>query len=169
PYQEKLWGWPEPCLVYPLGRTVSTKNFPLRVLHTEGHSPDHVVFYLQEKGWLFTGDEFVTERANSARKNEDIRQTLRVLKTLLDLTPESLMTSSGKIYRNGTAVLSRAIEYIEEMREHMRTMKEKGLSAEEMVVELFGRETPLKTFTGGQFSRENFVRSFFHGYNNESG
>lgn len=160
PYQEGLWGRPEPCPVRPLSDRVSTEGCTLEVLHTAGHSPDHVVFYLQEKGWLFTGDEFLTEKPNSARRDENMRQTLRVLRTLLDLAPESLMTSSGMIYRNGTAVLSRTIEYIEEMRERVRTMKEDGLSAEEMVVKLFGRETPLKTFTGGQFSRENFVQGF---------
>ena len=160
PYQEGLWGCPEPCLVNPLSCTVNTKNCALKVLHTSGHSPDHAVFFLKERSWLFTGDEFITEKPNAARKNENIRQMLRVLRTLLDLAPESLMTSSGMIYRNGTAVLSRAIEYIGEMRERVRTMKNDGLSAEEMVVKLFGRETPLKTFTGGQFSRENFVQGF---------
>lgn len=111
PYQEGLWGCPEPCLVRHLSDRVSTES----------------------------------------------------------CIPESLMTSSGMIYRNGTAVLSRAIEYIEEMRERMRTMKEDGLSAEETVVKLFGGETPFKAFTGGQFSRENFVRSFFHVNDHQSG
>jgi glyoxylase-like metal-dependent hydrolase (beta-lactamase superfamily II) len=160
PYQMELWGRPEPCPVNPLGRTVHTKNHILKVLHTGGHSPDHVVFFLSEKGWLFTGDEFITERPNAARKDEDASQSLRVLRMLLKLNPEYLMTSSGTVYADASAVLKRSLRYLEGIDEQIRAMKKKNMSAAQMVVALFGGETPLKAFTGGQFSRENFVKGF---------
>ena len=162
PYQKGLWGCPDPCPVIPLSGSVETKNHTLKVLHTAGHSHDHVVFYLKERGWLFTGDEFITEKPNAARKDEDTGQSLRVLRTLLELNPECLMTSSGMVYPNATAVLKRSLHYLEGISERIGVMKKKNLSVTEMVVELFGGETPLKAFTRGRFSRENFVQGFLN-------
>lgn len=160
-YQEDLWGFPEPCLVNALGDSINTAHYTLDVVHTSGHSQDHVVFFLREKGWLFTGDEFLTERPNSARKNEDNRLILKALKRMLALEPSLLITSSGKMHDNASDVLRRTISYLEEIRDRILNMKNKGLSTREIVFKLFGGETSLKKFTGGQFCRRNFVQSFF--------
>ena len=79
---------------------------------------------------------------------------------LLELNPEYLMTSSGTVYADASAVLKRSLRYLEGIDEQIRAMKKKNMSAAQMVVALFGGETPLKAFTGGQFSRENFVNGF---------
>ncbi len=162
-YQEDLWGCPEPCLVNTLGDAINTTHYTLDVVHTSGHSPDHVVFFLREKGWLFTGDEFLTEKPNSARKNEDNRLILKALKRMLALEPSLLITSSGKMHDNASDVLRRNISYLEEIGDRILNMENKGLSVREIVFKLFGGETSLKEFTWGQFSRENFVQSFLKG------
>ena len=161
PFQEDLWGCPEPCLVNALGDTINTAHYTLDVVHTAGHTPDHVVFLLREKGWLFTGDEFLTEKPNSAGKNEDNRLILKALKRMLALEPSLLITSSGKIYDNAPDVLRRNISYLEKIKDRILSMKNKGLGTNEIVFELFGGETWLKEFTGGRFCRENFVQGFF--------
>jgi len=160
-YQEDLWGCPEPCPVNALDDSINTAHYTLDVVHTSGHSPDHVVFFLREKGWLFTGDEFLTEKPNSARKNEDNRVILKALKRMLALEPSLLITSSGKMHGSASDVLRRTISYLEEIRDRILKMKNKGLSTREIVFKVFGGETSLKEFTGGQFCRENFVQSFF--------
>lgn len=160
-YQEKLWGCPEPCQVEVLGNTVDTGHSSFQVVQTSGHSRDHVVFFLKERGWLFTGDEFIAENPNSARKNEDNERILKALGKMLVLEPELLITSAGPIYQDGSAVLRRTIAYFEETKERVHRMKKSGLASKEIVLKLFGEEAPLKEFTGGQFSRQNFVEGFF--------
>lgn len=159
-YQEELWGCPEPCQVKALGDTIDTTQYSFQVVQTSGHSRDHVVFFLMERGWLFTGDEFITENPNCARKNEDNKWVVKALKRMLALDPELLITSAGTIYQNGSAVLSRTIAYFEEIKERVHTMKKSGLTSQEIALKLFGEETSLKEFTGGQFSRQNFIEGF---------
>lgn len=58
--------WPERDATYavawtPLadGQVVDTPDGPLQVVHTPGHSPDHVVFWHQASATVFTGDLLV--------------------------------------------------------------------------------------------------------------
>lgn len=159
-YQQELWGCAEPCHVKALSDTVETTNYSFDVVQTSGHSKDHVVFFLKEKGWLFTGDEFLTKKPNSARKNEDSERILKALNKMLNLEPELLISSSGRIYRDGSAVLRRTIAYFEEIGDKVCTMKKSGLTSKKIVSRLFGNETPLNEYTGGQFSRQNFIEGF---------
>jgi len=160
-YQHELWGCPDPCQAKVLGDTVETDNYSFDVIQSAGHSKDHAVFFLKEKGWLFTGDEFLTEEPNSARKNENNKRIVRALKKLLNLGPELLITSSGRVYRDGSVVLKRTISYFDKMRDKVYAVRESGLTSNEIVNRLFGEEHPLKKYTGGQFSRQNFVEGFF--------
>ncbi len=161
-YQEALWGCPEPCHVKALGDSVNTTHYSFQVVQTSGHSRDHAVFFLKEKGWLFTGDEFLTDNPNSARKNEDNGKVVEALKKMITLQPELLITSSGKIYKDGPTLLRRTIAYFEEMEGSVNNMRKSGLTSREIVVKLFGGESSLNDFTGGQFSRQNFVEGFFN-------
>jgi hypothetical protein len=107
------------------------------------------------------GDEFITENPNCARKNEDNERVVKALGKMLVLEPELLITSSGTIYQDGSAVLSRRIAYFEEIKERVHMMRKSGLNSQEIAFKLFGEETFLKEFTGGQFSRQNFIEGFF--------
>lgn len=160
PYQRELWGEPQPCQVSVLGEKVETEHFGFQVIKTGAHSEDHVVFLLKEKGWLFTGDEFLTENPNSARKGEDNEKMVQALKRMLDLSPEVLFTSSGRIYWDGSGSLRRAIAYYERIKEEVCKLNMAGFNSQEIVIRLFGSETPLKEYTDGRFSRQNFVEGF---------
>ena len=74
----------------------------LKVLHTPGHSPGHMCFYEEEKGWLFTGDliykgalyaNFPSTDPESYRKSIERIATLSVNRVFpghhsLDIQPE---------------------------------------------------------------------------------
>lgn len=61
PMQCMLFGWdPTPPLPvdewYEHGQTLKTGGIALEVIHTPGHSPGSVCFYLKDSGVLFAGD-----------------------------------------------------------------------------------------------------------------
>ena len=82
---------------------------PLRVLHTPGHTPGHLVFFLKEHRVLFTGDAFVTWPLvcpgwNNAMLNA--RQTWQSLRRMAELDVEVLGVGHGDpITRNGASVM----------------------------------------------------------------
>lgn len=98
----------KPCPVDRLigeGDTVGT----LQVLHTPGHTPGHLAFYLPERRVLFTGDAFVTwPRVCPGWQNAvlNARQTWASLRRMAALDAEVVGVGHGEpITRNGAGVM----------------------------------------------------------------
>lgn len=159
PYQQMIW-WPSPSSrPEPLGHTVSTPRHTYQVIPTPGHSQDHVILWEPDTGRAFTGDLFIAENPKTCRTDEVMSQTLPSLRRLRDLGPKVMFTGLGQIVEDATAVLERTIAYLEECRERFREMSARGLTPEQIVEQVYGRESGLKELTQGQMSYENFVSS----------
>ncbi len=161
PYQEYVWGYPEPSRVGILGDGVDTTNFHFDILETTGHSRGHVVLLEPEKGWCFSGDIFITERPMVIRADEDVSGLITTMKMLTDLPTRRLVlfTSMGEIIPEGREALGSCIEYLEDMARRARELENAGLSTHEIIADILGRGSSLAGFTGGHFSSENLIRS----------
>ena len=159
PYQQMIW-WPSPSSrPEPLGDTVSTPNHTYRVIPTPGHSPDHVILWEPETGRAFTGDLFIAENPKTCRTDEVMGRTISSLRRLHELKPRVMFTGLGQIVEEAAAVLGRTIAYLEDCRGSFRRLSGQGLTPEQIVREVYGRESGLRELTQGQMSYENFVSS----------
>lgn len=159
-YQKELWGAPVLCRVKSLGKKISSNHFDFKVIHTGGHSKGHVVLFLKNRGWLFTGDEFLTNQPNSSSRFTDNYQMITALQKMMELEPEVLITCSGGIFTKGKKILSQTIDYYREMESKVLSLTRQGLTSAEIVLKLFNGESPLYEYTNGEFSRQNFVEGF---------
>jgi glyoxylase-like metal-dependent hydrolase (beta-lactamase superfamily II) len=161
PYQEYVWGYPEPSQVAVLGDGVVTTHFHFDILETTGHSRGHVVLLEPEKGWCFCGDVFINERPKVIRADEDVCGLIATMKMLADLPTRRLVlfTAMGEIIPEGRGALGSCIEYFEDMARRARELEKAGLSIDELIGELLGRGSSLAGLTCGHFSSENLVRS----------
>jgi glyoxylase-like metal-dependent hydrolase (beta-lactamase superfamily II) len=160
PYQKIMWGRPEPSHGQPIGETVETEEHRFEVIHTPGHSPDHICLFEPDKGLLFTGDAFIGGQDKALRADYDIWQITASLKKLLALSPGTMFTGSGTVKENSADELQRKIDYLEETGMRVRALREKGLTYRRIQRELFGSEMPIAYYTLGHFSGKHLVRSF---------
>ncbi|MEW6275759.1 MAG: MBL fold metallo-hydrolase [Bacillota bacterium] len=79
----------------PLGNEVRTGRYHFEVIETPGHSDDHVVLWLPEKGWLFAGDLFVSETPKTARPEDNQNEIIESLRKVHHLHPQVLFTGLG--------------------------------------------------------------------------
>jgi len=161
PYQQYVWGYPEPVEVEPLGSAIATPRFSFDVLETPGHCPGHVALVEREKGWCFSGDIFITERPKVIRADEDavgLMESMRMLASL-PLPRLVLFTSMGKIIPDGRASLEACADYIDSLRMDVRELASQGFSAEQIRERLMGEGSSLAAMTGGHFSSDNLVVS----------
>jgi glyoxylase-like metal-dependent hydrolase (beta-lactamase superfamily II) len=160
PYQLVMWGYPVPSKPRPVGEVVETPQHRFKVIHTPGHSPDHVCLHEPDEGWLFTGDAYVGGKDRALRADYNIWKIVSSLKTLRDLKPRILFTGSGTVRDDAVPALQEKIDYLEETGERVLELHRHGLSYGRIRVRVFGPELPIAYMTLGNFSGRNLVRSF---------
>jgi glyoxylase-like metal-dependent hydrolase (beta-lactamase superfamily II) len=161
PYQEMVWGYPEPSTVLPIPPIFRTDRFSFNVLETPGHSKDHLALLERSRGWCFSGDIFVNKTIRTIRPEEDMAATADSLRRLSRLQTERLvlLTALGRVFENGREVLESFDLFLEEISRKALKLQTEGRSVQEIITDLFGGEDPRAPSTNGQFTTENLIRS----------
>jgi glyoxylase-like metal-dependent hydrolase (beta-lactamase superfamily II) len=159
PYQIAMWGYPEPSPASPIPETIETAHHTFNVIHTPGHSPDHICLYEPRKGWLFSGDTYIGGRDRALRDDYNVWQIIASLKILNRLNVDLIFPGSGNVRKNGSAALKEKIAYLESISEQALELHRKGLSYGRIRRKLFGREPLIAYVTLGHFTGKHLVRS----------
>ena len=161
PYQEMVWGYPVPTEAKPIPEMIEKGRFRYEVIETPGHSAGHVCLFEKDRGWCFSGDIFSRETLKFIRPEEDMGETVRSMKRLLDLETERLIlfTSVGKIIEDGKGALKGCIGYLEDLSAQAKSLKGRGYTVEEIMRDIFGGEHDFARLTNGQYTTENLVCS----------
>ena len=160
PYRWLFWGRPKPCQGQALGEWVETERFRFQVIHTPGHSPDHVCLFEPEQGWLFSGDTYIGGEDRALRAGYDIGGTIASLKKLAGLPVQVIFSGSGTVRSEGVKPLQDKIAYLEELGERIHALHNQGLSPSHIRKQLFGREGSITYITLGHFSGLRLVQSY---------
>jgi glyoxylase-like metal-dependent hydrolase (beta-lactamase superfamily II) len=158
-YRRLAWGRPPRVAADPLGDEVAAGTRRFRVIHTPGHSPDHVCFFEPERGWLFTGDLFLAERLRYLRSDEDLTALIASLDAVCALPLQDVFCAHRGPLRDGPAALRRKRDGLSSLRQRVRELLAQGLPEAEVTRRAVGREGVLTWYSGGRFSARNFVRA----------
>ncbi len=160
-YQRVFWGWPEPSAANPVkeGDVIETEQHAFRVLHTPGHSPDHICLYEAGEGWIFSGDLFVGGQERALREDYDIWGILASLKRLAGLDASMLFPACARVRSNPQEELQAKIVYMEEMTAHVLELRQEGYGVGTIARQVFGGLMPVELITMGNFTRRHMVSS----------
>jgi glyoxylase-like metal-dependent hydrolase (beta-lactamase superfamily II) len=109
------WPWPEPDTAIPVpwmpladGQRLDTDEGPLEVVHTPGHSPDHVILWHAPSRTAFTGDLLVqgSTVVIPASRGGSLAQYLRSLQRLADLAPVRVRPAHGPVIDDPAALIA---------------------------------------------------------------
>ncbi len=159
-YRRLIWGQPRPVSgVRPLELAIHTPEHRFRVVEAPGHSPDHVVFFEPRYRWLFSGDAFIGGRDVAWPREADMFATISTLRTLAELRPERIFPGSGNVRRTPLPELHGKIGHLLTLCREVARLEAAGMDPEEMVVQLFGGEPPIRFWTGGHFAAIHLVEA----------
>jgi glyoxylase-like metal-dependent hydrolase (beta-lactamase superfamily II) len=159
-YRRLFWGWPEPSRGEPIGDWVESERFRFQVIHTPGHSPDHICLFEPERGWLFSGDAYIGGKDRALREGYDIHGIIDSLRRLAELPVSTIFSGSGSVRHNGVPALRVKIAYLEGLGERICALRKEGLPPRRIRRRVLGRELPITYLTLGHFSGMRLVRSY---------
>jgi glyoxylase-like metal-dependent hydrolase (beta-lactamase superfamily II) len=161
-YRRVMWGWPDPSQGHAVsdGEVITTEHYCFQVIHTPGHSRDHICLYEPQQGWLFTGDLFVGGRDRALRADYDIWQIIASLKRIAALPATTLFPGSARVRDNPAKTLAAKIAYLEELGENVLALDRQGWGVTEITRALCGGPMFLEFVTLGHFSRRRLVLSY---------
>jgi len=163
-YRRIFWGWPEPSRGTAIGDWVETEHHRFRVLHTPGHSPDHICLYEAEQGWLFAGDAYVGGKDRVARPDYDIYAMIVSLRKMAALGVTVLFPGSGTVRTDeSVADLQRKADYLEELGVKVRELHRRGLPVQAIQRKLLGRDPTIRYLTLGHFRSRYLVEAYLRG------
>jgi glyoxylase-like metal-dependent hydrolase (beta-lactamase superfamily II) len=160
PYRHLVWGQIQPLEALPLPDSVTSSHSRFVPIPTPGHSIDHMSFWVEEQGALFSGDLYLGDRIKYFRENEDIGQELASLRRVLALDVGMLLCGHRPHPTGGRERLARKLAFLEEFVGEVGRLQARGLDAEAIIKKAGWREARLvKWFTFGDASLVNMVRS----------
>lgn len=161
-YRKVFWGLPEPVQARPVGggEVIEAGEHRFVVVETPGHSPDHLIFFEPERGWLFTGDLYVGGRDRALRKGYRIREIIESLRRVADLPFRMLFPGSARVPADPRAALAEKVAYLEDLGERVVALHRQGRTVAEIARTLLGPSSVMEWATRGNFSRRWLVRSY---------
>lgn len=159
-YRNLIWGRPQSVVMENIPLFVETNARTLEVIHTPGHSEDHLCFWDGSNSWLFTGDLYLASYLRYLREDEDIFEIMRSLRKLIDLRPKVLFCNHRGPIENGEQALSKKLSFLERMRDEVQTAVEKGIPLNRVAAQLLKKDLFFRFFSAGEFSTMNLLRAF---------
>ncbi|MBU7014342.1 MAG: MBL fold metallo-hydrolase [Theionarchaea archaeon] len=161
--QKFLYGLPEPSNPKEVPPVLKTGEYTFDVLHTPGHSPDHISLYESHKKWAFTGDLLLWGPTREVFVDVKIYDAIESLERLADLDIDILFPGHGPPFGHPKEALSKQVRTLKDFGVQVKELHERGWNAEEIRNHLFGRERMYVYLCGGKFSALNLIRSYLEG------
>ena len=160
PYQHYMWGKTLPLEMEIVPEVMETENFKLNAIHTPGHSKDHVVYHEPDRGILFSGDLYLSDRIKYFRADEIISDQIESLRKILDFDFDTVLCNHHPKSTKGKQRIAKKLQFLEDLYGGIRRLWEKGCEEKRIFRELELKEQYfIKWFCFGNVSMKNVVRS----------
>lgn len=151
-YRRLTWGNREGFSADPVPKCIETGRLKLDVINAPGHHRDHVVFHEKNKGWLFTGDLYVSRKQLVAFKDENISDAITSIKRVLELDFDTIFCAHSGVHKNGREKLKAKLDYFADIQYRVRELEKAGLNHKEIDKKIFPGTNLWTVISGGEWS-----------------
>jgi glyoxylase-like metal-dependent hydrolase (beta-lactamase superfamily II) len=158
-YRQLTWGNRKGFAADTMPEYIETEKYRFDVINAPGHHPHHVVFHEKNKGWLFTGDLYISRKQGVAFKDENISRAIASLEKIIKLDFDTVFCGHSGAQKNGKSRIIDKLNNFIELREKVLYFEKKGMSREEINRELFPEKNLWTFVSGGEWSSLNMVKT----------
>lgn len=143
-----------------IDKTIETSRYKFHVVHTPGHSEDHICLYEANQGWLFSGDLYVHHYIRYFMATESIAQQIDSLKKVLQLEVHRFFCSHSFKEDLFQERFERKLQFLEDFYGNVVQLHQKGFSPSKIMKQLQMKEQwMIRLLSGGWLSGINMVHS----------
>lgn len=158
-YRLVFWGHRRGFKAEALPNLIENDHSCFQVIHTPGHTQDHVVFLDKEEGRLFSGDLFLHHKTRVTRRTENIPLLMASLRKLLQENFDTVYCAHAGRIENGYSLVKQKLTHLEELQDEVLTLFNRGLGIKTIVQKIFPQTPTIAYYSLGEFSSYNLVRS----------
>ena len=158
-YRKLIWGRRPAFRAAPLPASVRTPAHEFLVVPAPGHTADEVLFLEERKGWLFTGDFYLTWRPKVIFQDEDLARTMASIRAVLALPFDLLFDAHAGPLEGGKELLQKKLDYLAALRGQVEGLRAKGMDDRAIDRALFPKKPLLTYVSRGEWSSLNMVRT----------
>lgn len=144
---------------------IECKQHTFIPVYTPGHTRDHTCLYEPNKGWLFTGDLYITPEPKVSLWSESLSKYITSLKTVLALEFDTIFCAHQGVVENGRKKLEDKLAYLELIQSEAVHLYEAGYNERAITRKMFPDKTRLERLTFGAFSSLHLVRQLIRAHN----
>jgi len=158
PLQKIVWGSPRPVETQILPEITELEDGTrLQAIHTPGHAKDLHVFYLPDRGALFSGDLYISKALRYLRSDERLDQLIDSIRDVLALDFSTIFCPHRGILEDGKPSLAAKLDNILSLCGKAQDLSRRGYPVARIVTELLGPEDMTARITGYNFSKANLI------------
>ncbi|WP_106494651.1 MBL fold metallo-hydrolase [Lentibacillus sp. Marseille-P4043] len=158
-YRQIFWGKREGFEASPLGDTIQSANNEWKVIYTPGHADDHVSFFNEETGTLFSGDLFVAPKTKVIMNSESIPTIMESIRAVLNYDVGSMFCCHAGYIKNGKSMLKQKLDYLENLSGEVKYLYNSRLSITEIREKIFPKKYSIISRSGGEWDSLHIITS----------
>lgn len=158
-YRRLTWGNRKGFSADPMPEYIETDIYRFDVINAPGHHPHHVVFHEKNKGWLFTGDLYISRKQAVAFKDENISQAINSLEKILKLDFDTVFCGHSGVQHDGKRKFQEKLNNYVELRDRVMELEKKGMTRDDINRVLFPEKNLWTIVSGGEWSSLNMVKT----------
>ena len=158
-YRLRIWGERRPFPAQSVLGEIRTSNHRFQPIETPGHCANHIVLYEKEKGWLFSGDVFVSIKQQVAFREENLGQMIESLKKLLALDFNTIFCAHSGVLADGYGLLEEKLAFLVDLQDKVRVLEAEGMSPRMIDRKLFPVKHPITDVSEGEGTSYNMVKT----------
>lgn len=143
----------------PFPEMIRTPDHTFYPIATPGHTVDHTCLLEPDKGWLFTGDLYITPYPKVFMSEESISGYIDSIKKLCNYEFHTLFCGHEGMIPNGKEKLKQKLVYLQKIRDEVVRLHRLGYSERAIRSRLFPDKVKLEKLTFGSFSRMKLIQS----------
>ena len=158
-YRKLFWGKRPPFKSTEIGQYFVTEHASWQTIHTPGHAEDHMCYYNETTGQLFTGDLYVSPKTKVILRDENIPQIIRSIEKIMRLDIEEMYCNHAGYIENGHLALQNKLDNLKEIEHNVLTLHKQGRTEEEITRILFPKTYPIIKLSSGEWDSKHIVTS----------